>query len=545
MKRAALYARYSSDRQHERSIEDQFALLETVAQRQQLVIVARYADRAVSGAATVNRPQFLAMIEAAQRGVFEVVLVEDQNRAFRNQADYHGARERLDYFGVAIHDAKGPIGRVEGSFYAMMDAITLDKLAAQTRRGMLGAARAGRNAGGRAYGYRSVPGQPGALAIVEAEAAIVRRIFAEYIAGAGTREIVKRLNAEGVKPPRGGARWNQSALAGSRARSSGILFNALYDGRQIWNRQAFRKHPDSQRRIGRVNDRADWIETPVEQLRIVDARTFALAQARKAARGGPRGRQPVRPRHLLSGLVACGVCGGNYVAAGHDKRGTLLSCYHNRDTGTCDHKRRLPLAALERRVLAAVEAHLGSPELVREYVLAYHRAAASRRADDAKARTGLARKLAATEREAARLIDAIAKGTPPELVNPRLHELAAQRAALAAARDAVPATTVALHPAAADVYRRKIADLKAALTETGEARRAQAFAIVRELVERIVVKRTAPYQPAELEIHGRLATLLLASGASGEARRESGVAMVAGERYRQTRRPAFAFTIRL
>ena len=47
---------------------------------------------------------------------------------------------------------------------------------------MAGVIRGGRHAGGRAYGYRAVPGKPGELEIVEDEAAIVRRIFAAYVA---------------------------------------------------------------------------------------------------------------------------------------------------------------------------------------------------------------------------------------------------------------------------------------------------------------------------------------------------------------------------
>ena len=48
--RAAIYARYSSNLQSEASIEDQNAVCEARAKREEWTIVDRYADYAMSGA---------------------------------------------------------------------------------------------------------------------------------------------------------------------------------------------------------------------------------------------------------------------------------------------------------------------------------------------------------------------------------------------------------------------------------------------------------------------------------------------------------------
>jgi site-specific DNA recombinase len=275
----------------------------------------------------------------------EAIWVEDQNRAFRNEADYHLARQRLEFFGGELWNARGPIGRVEGSFYAMMDALTLVKLADATRRGMFGIARAGKNAGGKAYGYRAAGvDQPGVLLIDESQAAIVRRIFAEYVAGAGPRSIASDLNRDGVLPPRGN-HWNASTIAGSRARFSGILFNPIYDGRVIWNRQRFRKHPDTRTRQARVNDPADWVEAKAEHLRIIDAATFKRAQVRKDSTTQSPGagrKRGTSTRYLLSGLIRCGTCASNFTANGLNRHGqAMFACSRARESGTCDHKRRI------------------------------------------------------------------------------------------------------------------------------------------------------------------------------------------------------------
>ena len=52
--------------------------------------------------------------------------------------------------------------------------------------------------------------QRGDREVVEAEAAVVRRIFRQFAAGEGPRAIAKRLNTEGVPDP-GGALWIDTA----------------------------------------------------------------------------------------------------------------------------------------------------------------------------------------------------------------------------------------------------------------------------------------------------------------------------------------------
>jgi hypothetical protein len=61
MLQAAIYARYSSDRQSDASIEDQEGLCEERARREGYQIVETYADRAVSGASML-RPGLHALI---------------------------------------------------------------------------------------------------------------------------------------------------------------------------------------------------------------------------------------------------------------------------------------------------------------------------------------------------------------------------------------------------------------------------------------------------------------------------------------------------
>jgi site-specific DNA recombinase len=116
------------------------------------------------------------------------------------------ARKRLAFLEIAFHSAGGLVSRIEGSIRALQGAIELEKLAQKTHRGQKGAVERGSIAGGHSYGYRPVKGEPGRVEIIEAEAVIVRRIFKEYLAGDGSREIARRLN--------------EDRITGSRSRTS-------------------------------------------------------------------------------------------------------------------------------------------------------------------------------------------------------------------------------------------------------------------------------------------------------------------------------------
>ena len=65
--RAALYARYSTDKQSERSIDDQFHVCEDVTKRHGFTVVDRFEDAACSGG-TTRRPGYQRMLDAARRG---------------------------------------------------------------------------------------------------------------------------------------------------------------------------------------------------------------------------------------------------------------------------------------------------------------------------------------------------------------------------------------------------------------------------------------------------------------------------------------------
>ncbi len=76
---SAVYARYSSHRQGEQSIEGQFAEAQVFAASHGLTIVKEYADRAMTGR-NDNREQFQQMLKDSAAGIFDSLIVWTRRR---------------------------------------------------------------------------------------------------------------------------------------------------------------------------------------------------------------------------------------------------------------------------------------------------------------------------------------------------------------------------------------------------------------------------------------------------------------------------------
>lgn len=109
----------------------------------------------------------------------------------------------------------------------------LEAIRSRTREALRSRVRDGRIAGGSCYGSRlerrsDGSGRKYTLAIVnETEAPIVRRIYDEFLAGRGLKQIAHRLNNEGIPAPSAGRRGSGSWAPGA-VRT--ILLNIRYRG---------------------------------------------------------------------------------------------------------------------------------------------------------------------------------------------------------------------------------------------------------------------------------------------------------------------------
>ncbi|MBP2147446.1 recombinase family protein [Xanthobacter flavus] len=520
-RRAGVYARFSSDKQDGRSIEDQAALCAAYAERQGWVVAEVYSGFAVSGASVHGRFAFERLVQDARRGAFDVILTEDLDRLSRNQADIAALYERMTFAGVEIWTvADGRVSEMHVGLKGTMSALFLRNLALKTHRGLQGRIREGKSAGGRCFGYR-VAGT-GVREIHDGEAEVVRRIFTEFADGSSPREIVARLNAEGVTGPRGG-QWNASTINGSRERANGIIRNELYAGRLVWNRQRFVKDPDTGKRVSRPNAAGARHVVELPELRIVPPELWDQVQRRLTGRG-PNAPMQRKPRHLLSGLCRCGACGGSFIVAAPNK----LGCSTRREKGTCDNRRLISLKMLEQRILGALQEHLLHPEVLERVTAAYLAERRRLRANSTRAEAQRLKRLGEIERETTRIVDTIAKTDLPDptALVARLNALTAEAKALQGKPEGAEPEVIEFHPAIVSRYSEIVRKLRAEIESRPAEERAPVIEMARRLIERVVIFPNDDVQGRDLELHGTLAALLGAT----EGDRDSMGRMVAGAR---------------
>ena len=226
--RVSIYARYSSDLQRAVSIEDQVLVCTERVVREKWTLAATYTDRGISGASHL-RPGYQKLLEGARKGEFDIVLAEDQEHV----ASFF---KLMSFAGIRIVTlTEGEISELHVGLKGTMNALFLKDLADKTRRGLRGRIEQGRSGGGLCYGYTIVEnGERGGREIVQAEAAVVRRIFADFAAGKSPRRIAAELNREGTPGP-GGRPWGDTTIRGHALRGTGVLRNELYVGRLVWN----------------------------------------------------------------------------------------------------------------------------------------------------------------------------------------------------------------------------------------------------------------------------------------------------------------------
>jgi site-specific DNA recombinase len=375
--RAALYARFSSDIQKDRSIDRQFADLEKAAQRLGLKLDKRhyFSDRAQSGASLIDRPGLTReLLGASERREFDVVLVEATDRLSRNQSDLHWLSDHFKFNDNRIFTPSGEVTALQMTFEGHQNADFLEKLSYRIKSGHDEVVREGLIPNGPAYGYDCVPGKPGIKVINKAEAEIVNRIFREYVAGSSPRTIAAGLMADKIPSPSGKPHWNFQCIVGGEGKKRGMLNNQLYVGVYLKNRYKNIKNPSTGKIITRKAEADELITAQHPELRIIAQPLWDAAQKRRKALGFKRHgsgqvQREVVPRiqHLLAGLLRCAECGGSMCIVARSRDGARrVECSAAYNSQSCKHEKTYNLDKLTAAAVYRMHKHLTDPEFLKE-----------------------------------------------------------------------------------------------------------------------------------------------------------------------------------
>ena len=549
---AAIYARYSSDLQSVASIEDQVRLCRAHAERQGWQVVDVYCDAAYSGALK-DRPGLDAMLAALKTRSFQIVLTESLDRLSRDMEHLPRLYKVVEFHRARIVTLADPVvGDMQIGLKGLMGAMFLRDLAQKTHRGLEGRVRKGRGTGSVPYGYKTVRTvdehgdfERGIREADPATSRVVQQIFGDYDAGISPRSIARGLNASGVPSPSGGT-WFDSTIRGRPDTGEGILRNATYVGRIVWNRRGSQKDPATGRRVRRPNAKEAIIVVDAPELQIISREMWDRVQQRmyqnavhgrkeRVATAGPPVASPVtdgehlglaparsnfwdrrRPRHLLSGKAFCGQCGRAFTATGRDYLGCLVA-----RNGACTNTRTIRRVQLEGYVLHSLLPQLMPQELVDLFVREFRDMWLTLVSDAASESSAKRRDVAVTERKIQKLVDAIADGGSSQSLRARLAmlEVDLERLDREIAELRPERITPVLPDDIAENYRAEVTRILADLSAQDATASREA---ARALIEKVILHPPVLDEGTlNIELVGDLRTILTVGGIRPATRRES------------------------
>lgn len=365
-KRAALYARFSSDLQRTESIDAQVRAMKKYCIDNNLQIVRIYSDEAISGRSVTKRTGFLEMIDDSEKNLFDIVVVHKLDRFARNRYDSAIYKARLRKNGVEVYSV---LEQLNGSPESIMLEALLEgmneyysrNLAREVMKGMKENAYQCKHTGGPPpLGYYI--DDDGHLAICEHEAEAVRIIFDLYNKGYGYSYIIDTLNERGYKT-RNGNDFRKNSLYQ-------IITNEKYYGMYVYNKVAS-ANKRGRRNNHQLKNEDEIIRIPGGCPAIISKETFDNAKKRiDMNRLYGNGRYNAKHCYLLSGIVECGVCHhkmcGNFRSCGRAK--TLFASYRCQTKKYDCHNREINKEYLDQYVVDILEEHIFNKRAMKKIV---------------------------------------------------------------------------------------------------------------------------------------------------------------------------------
>ena len=286
-----------------------------------------------------------------------------------------------------------------------------------------------------------------------------------------------------------------------------MLRNRLYAGELVHNRTSKIVEPVSRNVRIRPNATESWAIQPVPELRIIEPALWEQVQLQLEMRATTHPETQRRPKHLLSGLGRCGVCGSGWIKI---RRG-FWGCSGTRNGAGCSNTRIISDERYQARVLSGLKERLLDPEAVSLCVRLYHEENARRDREEARERHKVERKLADANGRIKRLVEAIAAGAGefPEVREKLIETRIDQERLLEELASTEAERIIALHPTVASDYRAAVEGLNQTLADYDSPEiREEAIPTIRGLIHSIIVVPAQRGRGVEIEIEGRLNAMI-------------------------------------
>ncbi len=346
MKKAVIYARYSSRGQTEQSIEGQLRVCHKFAQEQDFIVLKEYIDRAKT-AQNDLRPAFQKMLADSAQKQFDYVIVYAVDRFARDDGDYGADKKILRLNGVKLLSATEVIGvnadgsenlggiLTEGILVALAKYYSRE-LSKKVKRGQFETLQKKTFLGGNTlYGYYI---ENKIIKINQEQAEVVRMMFEMYSKGKSAFEIAEYLKEKGITNPHG------------RHFVPNTIMNML----------------KNKKYIGVLKYGEYLIEDYYPP--IVDNTIFEIVQEKIAQNKRSPARLKANENYILSGKLYCGYCKSLMTGeSGTSHTGKVHNYYkcfgRKRKKNTCQ-KKTISKKVLEDIVIQSTLKHILDSEVI-------------------------------------------------------------------------------------------------------------------------------------------------------------------------------------
>jgi len=267
-----------------------------------------YSDDGISGKNVAKRPDFMRMVKDAENKKIDLIITKSISCFARNTADRLETVRKLKLISVGIYFEKENINTLNAESELMLSVISSvaeEELVpisqnmrwAYQRRFKNGQSKINTK---RFLGYDK--DKNGSMIINEEQAAIVRRIFKDYLSGMGTIRIAKELEVNTIS---GNLKWAVSTIRD-------IIKNEKYIGDMLLQK-TITKDFKKKRNKG---------EVPMYYVKdthpaIINREDFEKAQELMVERAKSKGniegnRDKYLKRYAFTSNIECGHCGNTY-----------------------------------------------------------------------------------------------------------------------------------------------------------------------------------------------------------------------------------------
>ena len=406
MRRAALYIRVSTLEQAQEgySVGEQRERLIAYCKAQDWLIADIYVDGGYTGS-NLNRPGIQKLMSETEK--FDVVLVYKLDRLSRSQRDTLYLIEeifrpnKVDFVSMQeSFDTSSPFGKAMIGLLAVFAQLEREQIKERTWMGRVARAKTGLHHGGGnipiGYDY-----EDGKLIVNPYEAEQVRKIYEWYLSGSSLKAITDKLQDAGYT--------NKYSSYNSWSSVRNILENETYIGRLHFG---------------------DVVVDHAHEAIITEER-FNAAQILRGKRREQFGSHAFQSKHVLTGLLFCGHCGGRYYLRNTGKY-SYYACYSRTKQmknmikdPNCQNKiwRAQDLEPIiEEKILAL----LRNPKIAEELAAGKPKAAAP-----VSKNTDIERRIREIDRQIGKLMELYQQDDiPPELLGEKINRLYGEKTAL-------------------------------------------------------------------------------------------------------------------